>query len=422
MKQSQTNIQKTILSNGITLIAIENPTTEIISGKIFCRNAGGLWESNYQAGIFHLLASVMSKGTLNLSSLEIAEKVESIGAGLATDTSSDYFLIGLKTITEDFPTIFELAGEILRYPSFPEQEVDLEKKIILQNLLSQKEQPFNLAFRQLREMTYGKHPYGFSILGTEETVNNLTVKDLHHCHQKYFRPDNLVISLAGKIDLEQAITLVEKVFGYWQVPENPSVVMENYTLFPKSDYQQLEQSNQQSIIMMGYLAPAIKHPDYPIFKLFTTYLGNGLSSRLFVELREKRGLAYDVSAFYPTRLDKSQFVTYMGTAPTNLEIAKEGLASEVRRLRVSALTTEEVQTAKNKLLGQYALGKQTNAEFAQLYGWYETLGLGIDYDYIFPEQIKKISPEDIQRVANEYLKDDFLCTSIVGSSIISSNN
>lgn len=414
MKQLQKNIQKTTLNNGITLIAIENPTTEIIAGKIFCQNAGGLWESNHQAGIFHLLASVISKGTHNLSSLQIAEKVESIGAGLSTDTSSDYFLLSLKTITEDFPSIFNLASEILRYPSFPEEEVELEKKITLQNLLSQKEQPFNLAFHQLRQMIYGKHPYGFSILGTEETVNNLTVADLRHCHQQYFRPDNLIISLAGKINLEQAIDIAEEVFGDWQIPDTPSIRYPRHHLSPQSDYRQLEQPNQQSIIMMGYLAPEIKHPDYPIFKLLTTYLGNGLSSRLFVELREKRGLAYDVSAFYPTRLDKSQFVIYMGTAPTNLTIAKEGLASEISRLRETLLTTEELQTAKSKLLGQYALGKQTNAEFAQLYGWYETLGLGIDYDHIFPQQIKNISREDIQRVAYNYLPDKYLCTSIVG--------
>jgi predicted Zn-dependent peptidase len=133
-----------------------------------------------------------------------------------------------------------------------------------------------------------------------------------------------------------------------------------------------------------------------------------------VELREKRGLAYDVSAFYPTRLDKSQFVVYMGTAPNNTEMGKEGLNNEIKRLREEKLSIEELETAKSKLLGQYALGKQTNGEFAQIFGWYETLGLGIEYDTIFPKQIINVTIEDIQRVANDYLQDDFLCTSIVG--------
>ncbi|MBL1208733.1 pitrilysin family protein [Geminocystis sp. GBBB08] len=414
MKQHQKHIQKATLSNGITLIVIENPTTEIIAGRIFCRHAGSLWEATHQAGIFHLLANVMSKGTHNLSSLEIAEKIESIGAGLSTDTSSDYFLVSLKTITADFPEILALAGEILRFPTFPNHEIELEKKLILQNILSQKEQPFNLAFSQLREMIYGKHPYGFSVLGTEKTVTELTVEDLKQCHNKHFTPDNLTISLAGKINLDQAISILEKIFGDWQ-PSNGDIPQFNpYPLSPKSDYRKLDQETQQSIIMMGYLAPEIKHPDYPVLKLLTTYLGNGLSSRLFVELREKRGLAYDVSAFYPTRLDKSQFVVYMGTAPDNIEKGKEGLYNEIKRLREEKLSIEELETAKSKLLGQYALGKQTNGEFAQIFGWYETLGLGIEYDTIFPEEITKVTLEDIKRVANDYFQDDFLCVSIVG--------
>lgn len=412
--KNQKHIQKTTLSNGITLIVIENPTTEIIAGRIFCRHAGSLWESTHQAGIFHLLGSVMSKGTHKLSSLEIAEKVESIGAGLSTDTSSDYFLVSLKTITADFPEILALAAEILRYPSFPDHEVELEKKITLQNILSQKEQPFNLAFSQLREMIYDKHPYGFSVLGTEKTVTELTVEDLKQCHDKHFTPNNLTISLAGKINLDQAILIVEKIFSDWQPFHHNTPQLISYPLYAQSSHRKIEQATQQSIIMMGYLAPEMKHPDYPILKLLTTYLGNGLSSRLFVELREKRGLAYDVSAFYPTRLDKSQFVVYMGTAPDNTEIGKEGLYNEIKRLREEKLSIQELETAKSKLLGQYALGKQTNAEFAQVFGWYETLGLGIEYDTIFPQKITNVTLEDIQRVANDYLQDDFLCTSIVG--------
>ncbi len=418
MTQSQKYIHKTTLSNGITLLVIQNYTTDIIAGKIFCRQAGGLWEAPHQAGVFHLLGTVMSKGTRDLSSLEIAEKVESIGAALGTDTSSDYFLVSMKTITEDFPEILSLAAQIIRYPSFPPEEIALEKHLTLQNILSQKEQPFNVAFSQLREMIYGQHPYGFSLLGTEETVANLTEDDLRYYHQQHFRPDRLVISLAGNIDLDTAQELVEKIFGDWFPPEDAVIkidsVKDKFLFPPQARSHHIEQATQQAIIMMGYLVPEMTHPDYPVFKLLTTYLGNGLSSRLFVELREKRGLAYDVSAFYPTRLDKSQFVVYLGTAPQNGEIAQEGLYNELKRLRETPLTTDEIQTAKNKLLGQYALSKQTNGEFAQVFGWYETLGLGIEYDAIFPQQISHVSIEDIQRVAQEYLQDQYLCISKVG--------
>ncbi len=164
--------------------------------------------------------------------------------------------------------------------------------------------------------------------------------------------------------------------------------------------------------MLGYLAAAVKSPDYAALKLLNTYLGNGLSSRLFVELREKRGLAYEVSAFYPTRLDASHFVAYMGTAPENTAIAIVSLRAEVDRLCQTILSPEELQAAKNKLLGQYALGKQTNAQIAQVLGWYEIIGLGIEFDDKFTDAVAAVTLEEAQAVACRYFSEPYL--SVVG--------
>jgi predicted Zn-dependent peptidase len=297
-------------------------------------------------------------------------------------------------------------------PSFPDGEVELEKKLTIQGIRSQQEQPFNVAFNQLRETIYQDHPYGLSVLGTETTVAQLTRRNLQQYHQTYFRPDNLIISLSGRIKPEEAIALVESVFGNWQIPSSllPQRELPSLTINPCQNA--IASETQQSIIMLGYLATAVKHEDYPVLKLLTTYLGNGLSSRLFVELREKRGLAYDVSAFYPTRLEAAPFVAYMGTAPENTQIAIAGLSSEIERLRQIQLTEAEIQGAKNKLLGQYALGKQTNSEIAQLFGWYESLGLGIDFDQQFQESVSQVTPEQIQTVAQRYLGEP--CISLVG--------
>jgi predicted Zn-dependent peptidase len=358
------------------------------------------------------LATVITKGTKRLSAVEIAERVESIGAGLGADTSVDYFVLSLKTVADDFPAILELAGEIMRSPTFPEIEVEREKQITCQNIRSQMEQPFNVAFNQLREIMYPDHPYGLSILGTEESISKLTRFDLEQCHQTYFRPDNLVISLSGRLTLKEGIKLIERVFGDWKIPSTPLKAPQIPLLTPQPRQSITSQETQQSIVMLGYLGAAVKSPDYAALKLLNTYLGNGLSSRLFVELREKRGLAYDVSAFYPTRLDTSQFVLYMGTAPNNTAIALEGLRTEAERLCHVQLTPEELQASKNKLLGQYALGKQTNAEMAQLFGWYETLGLGIEFDLEFQAAVEQVSIEMAQQVASKYIVEPYI--SLVG--------
>lgn len=396
-----------ILDNGITLLLTENFAADIISTRLFVQT-GSRWQTASQAGLSHLLSAVMTKGTANLSSLEIAEKVESIGAKLNADTATDYFLMSLKTVSADFEAILSLASQLLRAPSLPESELELERRITIQGIRSQQEQPFSIAFDQLRRAMYQEHPYANSTLGTEETVAQLTKADLENFHQTYFRPDRLIISIAGRITLEEAIKQVQQAFGDWTIPSEaiPTLNLPEVSFNPQTCIK--PQETQQSVVMLGYLADAVNSPDYAVLKLINTYLGNGLSSRLFVELREKRGLAYDVSSFYPTRLDQSQFVVYMGTAPENTAIAVEGLQSETQRLTQNSLTPEELQVAKNKLLGQYALGKQTNAQLAQIYGWYETIGLGLDFDEQFQTTVEKVTPEQCLTVAQRYFTTPYL--------------
>ena len=405
---SNPNLHRLVLDNGITLLIVENPAADLISGRFFLKNAGTIFETPTQAGLSNLVATVITKGTKNLSALDIAEKIESIGAGLGADTSTDYFSLSLKTVTADFVPMLQLLGEIMRFPTFPEAEVELERKLTLQNIRSQKEQPFNVAFNQLREMMYPEHPYGVSVLGTEETVGKLTSKDLQQYHQTYFRPDNLIISLSGRITKAEALDLISEVFGDWEKPRDPLPQAKLDAIASSPERKEIIRDTQQAIVMLGYLGNTVDDADYPVFKLISTYLGNGLSSRLFVELREKRGLAYDVSAFYPTRVATAPFITYMGTAPTNAEIAIAGLSGEVDRLRAEKLSEKELENAKNKLLGQYALGKQTNGEIAQIYGWYETLGLGVEFDTKFQEVITQVTPEKIQEVADRYLKNPYI--------------
>lgn len=405
------HVHRTVLDNGIVLLVTENPAADIIATRLFLRT-GSRWEPQEKSGLSHLLATVLTKGTDQLSSLEIAEQIESVGAKLNADTSTDYFLISLKTVASDFQDILSLTGQLLRFPSFPEDEIELERRITIQGIRSQREQPFSVAFEQLRHQMYQHHPYALSTLGTETSVSQLSRDDLQEFHQTYFRPDNLIISIAGRITPEAAAEQIERVFGDWIAPQTPLPTLSLPTLTPHPQSAITPQETQQSVVMLGYLTSSVNHEDYSALKVLNTYLGNGLSSRLFVELREKRGLAYDVSAFFPTRLDQSQFVVYMGTAPENTDIAIEGLRTEVERLVNIPLTADDLQVAKNKLLGQYALGKQTNSQLAQIYGWYECLGLGIEFDTEFQTNIAGVTSEEALGVANHYFIEPYV--SVVG--------
>ena len=407
----KSHIHRTVLNNGIVVLVAENPAADIVAARIFIR-AGSCYENQEQAGLAHLLSTVLTKGCEGLSSLEIAEQVESVGASLGADTATDYFLLSLKTVTSDFAEILSLAGRILRSPTFPETQVELERRIALQDIRSQQEQPFTIAFDQLRDAMYQNHPYARSVLGNAATMSSLTRADLVRYHQTYFRPDHVVISIAGRITPENAIALVEGVFGDWQHATQPVQKLDLPELNVKPQIKIKPQQTQQSIVMLGYLGPSVLSADYAALKLLSTYLGNGLSSRLFVELREKRGLAYEVSAFYPTRLFPASFVVYMGTAPENTQLALFGLQTEVDLLSTAQLEEDVLQSAKNKILGQYALGKQTNAQIAQMYGWYEILGLGIDFDRNFQETIASVTALDAMTAASRYLREPYV--SLVG--------
>lgn len=408
----KSHIHRIVLNNGIVVLVVENPAADIIAGRIFIR-AGSCYENQEQAGLAYLLSTVLTKGCDGLSSLEIAEQVESMGASLSADTAADYFLLSLKTVTSDFAQMFTLAGRILRSPTFPQAEVELERRIALQDIRSQQEQPFTIAFDQLRDVMYQNHPYARSALGNEVTMSSLTRADLVQYHQTHFRPDNIVISIVGRITPENAIALVEEVFGDWQAPPTQPLLKLNLPeLNIEPQIKVTPQQTQQSIVMLGYLGPSVLSGDYAALKLLSTYLGNGLSSRLFVELREKRGLAYEVSAFYPTRLSIASFVVYMGTAPENTQTALSSLRKEVDLLFTTQLEEDALQAAKNKILGQYALGKQTNAQIAQIYGWYEILGLGIDFDRDFQEAIASVNATDAMAAAYRYLQEPYV--SLVG--------
>ena len=164
-------IHRTVLDNGIVVLVAENPAADIIAARIFVR-AGSCWEPQEQAGLAHLVSAVLTKGTPELSSLEIAERVESVGASLSADAAADYFLLSLKTVTSDFAEILRLAGQLLRSPTFPEVEVELERRLAMQAIRSQQEQPFTIAFEQLRASDVPKPSLRF--IGVGNRSNGVT--------------------------------------------------------------------------------------------------------------------------------------------------------------------------------------------------------------------------------------------------------
>ncbi|WP_218079656.1 M16 family metallopeptidase [Anthocerotibacter panamensis] len=403
-----------LLANGIRLVILPTAPSEIVAVRAFWLGGTAL-EAPAKQGLAHLVAAVLQKGCGSLTSQDIAGKVEAAGASLGSDVQPDCFMAGLGCLRSDFAPLLGLLAEVLQDPTFPEAELALERQNTLMAIRTQQERPATLAYNQLRAQLYGtSHPYGFLELGSPETVANLTREDLVHYHQGSCVPQRLVLCVASSLDPDLVLSQVEARFGAWTTKE-PLPLPDLRFIRPPATRKHTPQATEQNTLFLGYPAVGLHDPDQAVFKLLSTYLGSGLSSRLFVELREKKGLAYDVSAFFPTRSGASHFVTYIGTAPKNLTVAEAGLRAEVERLQTSLLSADELRVAKNKLLGQYALSKQSSAQVARIQGLYEVLGLGADYDVLYQERIRAITAEQIQAVAQCYLTEPSV--SLVGPEV-----
>ncbi len=389
------------LPNGITLIVTPSNTTDIVAGRIFIR-AGSYFDPIDRSGTSNLAATLLTKGTTELSAMEIASRIESVGAGVSAEANNDHIEVSFKSVTSDFADIFRLVGEIIRNPSFPAEQVALEKKLVVERIRSQAERPLTLAFQQLRESIYQSHPYARPLLGMTHSVMNIDRQALVDFHQTYFRPDSVTISIAGNVDLAAVEQLVDDVFIDWFLPASPAPTMQHHAMESPAQQKTLAKDTQQSIVMLGHLSVAATDPDYFALRAIDSYLGSGLSSRLFVELREKRGLAYEVASVFSTKLDRSIFAVYMGTANEKVAMAINGLQAELARLCVAQLSEEELADTKTKLLGKYALSKQTNGQLAYIYGWYESLGLGWDFDQTLSRSIDGLTTAQIEDVAIKY--------------------
>ncbi len=394
-------MERLTLENGLRLVILPTALSEIVAVRIFWRGGASL-ETAQTQGLAHLIGVVLAKGTPDLNSQQIAGQIEQVGASLGIEVQDDYTVLSLSCLRPDFAHLLALVAQVIQHPTFPESEVALERRNTLLGIRSQQERPFTLAYNQLRQDLYGPdHPYGFLDLGTEETVTGLTLKQLENYHQGCCQPDRLVVCVASALDPGLIVDTVDQCFGSWRGTQ-PFALPDLVCAARPVTHTHIPQATEQILILLGYPVVGIHHPDYPVLKLITTYLGSGLSSRLFVELREKQGLAYEVSAFYPTLYGDGHFATYIGTAPHNLPVAEAGLRQEVKRLADTLLDPEEFHTAQTKILGQYALSKQSSAQIARTAGLYEIFDLGADYDHSYVKQLKKITRDQLQAVAQRY--------------------
>ena len=335
--------RQTTLKNGLTILSEEMASIQTVSVGAYIRT-GARHENPQINGLSHMLEHMAFKGTKRRSALDIAAEVEGVGGVMNAYTSYETTVYYLKTLADDLPLAVDILGDILLHSTFPENEIEVERGVILQEIGQSKDAPDDQVFELVQTTAWPTQPLGRPILGTVETVNGLKRQHLADYMAHHYRAGNMVIAAAGKIDHDHLVQLVEKYFaglkaGAGELPESAS-----YQGGLVAEHRPLEQVH----FSLGFEAIPYGDPAYYTAHLWNTLLGGGMASRLFQEVREKRGLVYSVYSYIQNYRDTGMFGIYAGTGAQQLPELIPVLR-DVLHEATQQLTTEEIERARTQL-------------------------------------------------------------------------
>lgn len=399
------DVQKTILANGVTILTKVNPSSEIVALRVYLE-AGPRYEKAEECGLTNLMLRMLQAGTTNRSALQIANEIDSIGADFNTDLNKDYGGLVLKTTRATFEQGLDVLLDCLLHPTFPEDRLVNERETLLKEIRQERDSLLTEAFKLFQQQIYGVHPYALPALGEEETVARFQREDVVRYYESRMDPNRLVIVAVGNFDPQLLINRLEAEVGALPVRPRPMPRPLDSALLPlQSDHRAsvVQRQSEAEWLVLGYLAPAIASADFPAMRVLDSIMGGSMDSRLFIELRDKRGLAYQVGSAYPARLGPSIFAIYIGSAPENHEAVVDGILQEVHRLKYEPIPEDELERAKTFIKGTFIMSQETNMGQAGLYGLYEVMGLGAQFVEAFPELITAVTAEQVQEAARKYL-------------------
>ena len=399
------------LPSGARVLVKQETAVPIVAAR--AAFLGGLrYEDEASNGVHHLLARVLTKGTKRRSAREVARLSDELVASLAGNSGRNSFGLRGDFLARNFDASFRLFAECLREPAFDPREVERERALQLEEIRSRDDSPSGVAFDLFCRALYTRHPYRLDPIGEREPVERLGPDDLQRWYAAHYGPDNLVLALVGDVDPDHAFSLAEELFGGTTGPSHapPQVEIDP----PPSEPRRVERvmDKQQAHLVLGFAGARFSDPDRHALELLASVLA-GQGGRLFVELRDKRSMAYSVTAFNLEGIDPGYFAVYMGTSPEKLEAAEAGIRAELDKVVQSPITEEELQRARRYLVGSHAIGLQKNASRAAVIALDEAYGLGADHFSRYQERIESVTREQVLEAARRHLVMDRSVVAVV---------
>ena len=400
--------QKYHLSDGATMLYTPNSSNDIIAISIYAKG-GQLLDKI--AGTANLTAATMMKGTKNYTSLELSQVLEDNGIKIVPSVGADAFSITVLTTKDEYDKTMELLNEVVNNAIFDDYEIEKVKSDKLSAIKTNKDIPIKQAIEEYRDMIYKNTPYSISSKVLEKNIQNIKKSDIIEYYNKIFNPKNIVISINGNIDKDKTLQDLNKIFE----PKADSQTFD-YKIYdskipritaPRTNT--IKMPTETAWILLGWQTDGVlSEKDYATLQVIDSILGTGMSSRLFKELREQEGLAYQLGTGYSPNVLRGSFMMYIGTNPATLEKSKQGLFSEIEKLKTEYVGDKELKDAKEKLIGNYVIGLETNLDKASNTGWYEASTRGYEFKEKYVDLINSVTDADIIEVANKYFNDNYI--------------
>ncbi len=389
-----------VLPNGLTVIVRPDASVGVMAASLQVR-AGSLFETADTAGISNFLHRVMVRGTKRYTAIQLTEAIEDLGGSLDASGDVEYTEVRGAALARNWEALLGLVAEVALRPTFPNEEIERERRLIQSALQTRGDTPFQRAFDAMLQDLYGAHPYAWPSAGRRESIERIDRAALQAHYAAIYRPDRMVLAVSGHVPGDRVLRVAERLFRATP-PAAAPVTAGPVAATPRGDRRVVDRPVQQAQVLVGYLGPSLTEADYPAVRVLATVLGGGMSGRLFTELRDKRGLAYSVGVLSSFRTGPS-FITYMGTAPASAEAAEAGVLSEIDRIRVEQVSERELARGKAFLLGNLAMDRRTNARHAWYMAFFEVIGAGWDYPERFERAVEAVTVADVARVAGRYL-------------------
>lgn len=400
------DVKRTVLENGLVLLTVERHNLPMVRVSLGI-NAGSLHEGADKAGLASLAAGLLTEGTKNRTAQQISEEIEFVGGELGASGGDDYVTAGLSVLKKDTALGLNLLSDIILNPLFPEPEIGKMKERIKGALRAKEESPGYVASRIFRSEIFGSHPYGRVVMGTPETLDSITREDLVSFHRDHYVPAQTIMAVVGDITHAEAEALIREYFGTWHQADAAAPDIPVATTTKRRKTVTVDKDLTQATIILGHGGISRGAPDYYAVSVMNYILGGGgFASRLMQNIREEKGLVYDISSVFSADRYGGSFEVSLQTSNETANRAIGEILREVQLMQHAPVSDQELSDAKSFLTGSFPMRIETSARIAGFLVAVEYYGLGLEYIDEYADYINSVSKEDVLRVARTYLDAD----------------